>query len=111
MDLLYDFLLHYFVSIYMSRIIIVHMTMPRQSFDWPSQFIQIGGIGFIYIGMSSKKQQNHSTSTDALIKAIRFDFIVDLVMQVCLEYFLDTVAPPSAKIYPLTGFVTFVSFI
>ena len=32
-------------------------------------------------------------------------------MQVCLEYFLDTVAPPSAKIYPLTGFVTFVSFI
>ena len=61
--------------------------------------------------MSSKKQQNHSTSTHALIKAIRFDFIVDLVMQVCLEYFLDTVAPPSAKIYPLTGFVTFVSFI
>ena len=61
--------------------------------------------------MSSQKQQNHSTSTHALIKAIKFDFIVYLVMQVCLEYFLDTVAPLSAKIYPLTDFVTFVSFL
>ncbi|CAL5433238.1 unnamed protein product [Camellia sinensis] len=67
------------------------------------------GTGFGHIGISSRKWRSHSASSPALSKAMNSDSIVDLAMQVCLEDFQDTAAPPRVKTYPLVDFKSLVS--
>ena len=64
---------------------------------------------FGHIRISLRKWQSHSASSPALSKAMNSDSIVDLAMQVCLEDFQDTVAPPRVKTYPLVDFESLVS--
>jgi len=55
-------------------------------------------------GISFKNYRSHSASSLALFKALNSDSIVERAMQVCLEDFQDTVAPPRVKMYPLVDF-------
>ena len=71
--------------------------------------MHIVGTGFGHIGISSRKWQSHFASSLVLSKAMNFDSIVDLAMQVCLEDFQDTAAPPRVKTYPLMDFESLVS--
>ena len=63
----------------------------------------------LYIRISSRKWRSHSASSPALSRAMNSDSIIDLAMQVCLEDFQDTVAPPRVKTYPLVDFESLVS--
>ena len=71
--------------------------------------MHIAGTGFGHIGISSRKWRSHSAFSPTLSKAMNFDSIVDLAMQVCLEDFQDIAAPPRVKIYPLVDFESLVS--
>ena len=71
--------------------------------------MQIADTGFGQFGISSKKCRNHSASSPALSKAMNSDSIVDLAIQVCLEDFHDTAAPPSINTNPLVDFESFES--
>ena len=73
-----------------------------------SQCIHTAGTGLGQLKISSKKFRSHSASSPALSKEINFDSIVDLEIQVCLDYFQDTTAPPSVNTYPLVDFVSLV---
>ena len=66
--------------------------------------MQIGGIGFGHLRISSKKWRNHSISSRHLSNAINSDFIVDLAITVCFEDFHETAPPPSVNIKPLWDF-------
>ena len=64
----------------------------------------MAGTGLSHNGISSKNYRSHSASSPSLSKAINSDFIVERAMQVCLEDFQDTAAPPRVKIYLLVDF-------
>lgn len=66
--------------------------------------MHIAGTGFGHIGISSRKWRSYSVSSLTLSKDKNSDSIVDLAMQVCLEDFQDTTAPPRVKTYPLVDF-------
>ena len=76
-----------------------------------SQCIHTAGTGLGQLGISSKKFRSHSASSPALSKAISYDSIVDLAIQVCLDDFQYTAAPPSVNTYPLFDFVSLVPVI
>lgn len=65
----------------------------------------MAGTSFGHIGIFSRKFRNQFVSSAARSKAMNSAFIVDLVMQVYLEDFQDTTAPPISKMYPLVDFV------
>ena len=69
------------------------------------------GTGLGQLGISSKIFQSHLASSPTLSKAINSDSIVDLAIQVCLDDFQDTAAPPSVNTYPLVDFVPLVPVI
>ena len=71
--------------------------------------MHIAGTDFGHIGISLRKWRSHCASSPALSKDINFDSILDLVMQVCMEDFQDTTAPPRVKTYPLVNFESLVS--
>ena len=71
--------------------------------------MQIAGTGFGHLGISSKNWRSHSASSPHLSQAINSDSMVDLAIQVCLEDFQDTAAPPSVNTYPLVDFESFIS--
>ena len=77
--------------------------------DWLSQCMQIAGIGFDNLGITSTNWRSHSASSVTLSKAMNSDFIVDLTMQVYLEDFNETTAPPRVNTYPLVDFESFIS--
>ena len=63
--------------------------------------MQIGGIGFGHLGISSRKWRSHSASSSHLYRAINYDSVVDLTITVCLEDFHETVAPLNVNTKPL----------
>ena len=66
--------------------------------------MHMAGTGFGHNGISSKNYRSHSASSPTLSNAMNSDFIVKRAIQVCLEDFQDTAAPPRVKIYPLVDF-------
>ena len=64
----------------------------------------MAGTGLGHSDISSKNYRSYYASSLSLSMTINFDFIVERVMQVCLENFPDTVVPPSVKMYPLVDF-------
>ena len=66
--------------------------------------MHMGGTGLGHSGISSKNYQSHYASSPALCKVINSDSIVEWAIQVCLEDFQDTIAPPRVNIYSLVDF-------
>jgi hypothetical protein len=66
-------------------------------------------IGLGQYEISFKKYQSQLTSSPTLSRVIKFNFIVNFVIYVCLEDFHNTTAPPSVKTYPLVDFKYLVS--
>ena len=65
-------------------------------------------IGAIGLGQKSfKKFQSYSTSSQALSRVIKSDFIVAWVTQFCLEDLQDTATPPRVNTYPFIDFISF----
>ena len=77
--------------------------------DWLSQCMQIAGISFDHLKISSSKWQSHSVSSATLSSAMNSNSIVDLAIQVCFENFYEAAARPSVKIYLLVDFESFIS--
>ena len=71
--------------------------------------MQIAGTGLVHIGISSRKFRSHSASSPVLSNAKNSDSIVDLAMQVYLEDFQETVAPPKVNTYPFMDLVSLES--
>ena len=71
--------------------------------------MQIAGTSLVHIGISSRKFRSHYASSPVLSNAMNSDSIVDLAMQVCLEDFQETTAPPKVNTYPLVDLVSLES--
>jgi len=64
----------------------------------------MASTGLGHNGLSFKNYQSHYASSQALSKAINFNFIVERATKNCLEDFQDTVMPPREKMYMLVDF-------
>ena len=73
---------------------------------WLSQLIDTDGAILVYKGISANRFLSHLVSELALSKAIYLAFIVDQVIQVCLDDFQETAPPPRVKTYPLVDFIS-----
>ena len=59
--------------------------------------MHIGGIGFGYLGISSKKWHSHSASSPHLSSTINSNFIRDMVINIYFEDFHETAAPSNVN--------------
>ena len=66
--------------------------------------MHMAGTSLGFSGISSKNYRSYFASPPALFKAINFDSIVERAIQICLEDFQNTVAPPKVNMYPLVNF-------